>query len=92
MKYIDVAWRHDFADEPVRLVSELDELRFETRKLEFFRDGRVGFAYDDTEMLDTRLAYLECPSIAEINADPQFHAVELSAEEFERLWAMHVAL
>lgn len=40
MKYIDVAWRHDFADEPVRLVSELDELRFETRKLEFFRDGR----------------------------------------------------
>ena len=92
MKYIDVAWRHDFVDEPVRLVSELDELRFETRKLEFFRDGRVGFAYADIEMLDTRLGYLQCPPVDEINADPQFHVVELSAQEFERLWARYVVL
>ena len=36
IEYIDVKWKHDFADEPVRLVSELGEGRYEIRKLEFF--------------------------------------------------------
>lgn len=52
----------------------------------------VGFAYADIEMLDTRLGYLQCPPVDEINADPQFHVVELSAQEFERLWARYVVL
>ncbi|REG50447.1 hypothetical protein B0G80_6879 [Paraburkholderia sp. BL6669N2] len=39
--FIDVAWTHGFETEPIRLVSQLDNERYEIRKLEFFRDGRV---------------------------------------------------
>ena len=42
MHYIDTAWKHSFPKEPVRIVSELDANRWETRKLEFYADGRVG--------------------------------------------------
>ncbi|MES2320209.1 MAG: hypothetical protein V4631_22255 [Pseudomonadota bacterium] len=44
MRWIDVKWLHDLEEEPIRLVSELDLDGYETRKLEFFRNGRVGFA------------------------------------------------
>lgn len=44
MEYIDVEWKHETANELIRLVSELGENRYEVRKLEFFRDGTVGFA------------------------------------------------
>ncbi|WP_347880594.1 DUF6881 domain-containing protein [Burkholderia pyrrocinia] len=39
---IDVAWKHDFDAEPVRLVSMFGRNRYEVRKLEFFRDERVS--------------------------------------------------
>jgi hypothetical protein len=42
--YIRVRWLHDAPDEPVDLWSELDCQRFETRKVEIFRDGRLGYA------------------------------------------------
>jgi len=34
MKYIKVSWRHVHAEEPVLLYSELDDLHWETRKVE----------------------------------------------------------
>jgi hypothetical protein len=45
MTYIDVTWFHKLPTVPVRLVSELDDERYEVRKLEFFADGSVGFAW-----------------------------------------------
>src|SRR6185503_15028408 len=47
--YIRVRWQHGHADEPVDLWSELDAARLETRKLEIFRDGRIGYASADEE-------------------------------------------
>lgn len=91
MEWIDVLWRHDFPDEPVRLVSELDEGRDEIRKLEFFRDGRVGVASAAMSCLDTRLGEAPLPSLQEINADPEFVAVSISRDAFEALWERHVA-
>ncbi len=44
MKYIKVKWLHSHPDEPVLLYSELDKDRWETRKVEVFADGRIGFA------------------------------------------------
>lgn len=87
---IDVDWKHDFDAEPVRLVSVLDRNREEIRKLEFFRDGRVGFADRNGAALGTQLGLLPVPALTEINAAPEFEAREITMEAFEALWSRHV--
>ena len=44
MEYIKVYWMHDFIDEPIILYSELDEKRFEVRKIEIYRNNRIAYA------------------------------------------------
>lgn len=85
MNYIKGKWIHDFLDEPIWLYCELDDSRFETRKIEVFRDGRYAFA-DDVTSHGTELSYVEIPSLSSINEDPQFDTVEITAEEFELVW------
>ncbi|VWD48495.1 hypothetical protein BLA39750_05950 [Burkholderia lata] len=87
---IDVMWKHDSDGEPVRLVSVLNENRYEICKLEFFRDGRVGFADETRSALGTQLGLVPVPTLTEINADPQFEARETTMETFEMLWSRHV--
>jgi hypothetical protein len=89
MEFIDVAWRHSSDDEPVRLVSELDVQRYETRKLEFFPDGTVGFASAVATSENTVLGVEPVPPLSEINSDPQFLASSISAADFEALWAQY---
>ncbi|WAC43782.1 hypothetical protein OU997_16225 [Pseudomonas sp. SL4(2022)] len=91
MKYIDVAWNHEFESEPIRLVSELDAQRFETRKMEFFRNGEVGYASIIGATPGTDLGLMAVPDLKEINLDPEFQGIEISSHEFELLWAKHVA-
>lgn len=86
MHYIDLAWKHSFPEEPVRIVSELDAGRWETRKLEFYADGRVGWASGDENHLGSELAESPLPTLAEINADAQFEAVAIDEADFEALW------
>lgn len=86
MKYIRVKWMHSLPNEPVTLFSELDGDRYEVRKLEIFRDGSVGRASADASDDRTVLGELPIPSLAEINADPQFQAEEVTQSEFEVAW------
>lgn len=89
MEFIDVTWRHNFDNEPVRLVSELDEQRYETRKLEFFLSGKVGFASSATTSEKTMLGVEPVPPISEINSNPRFSASSISAASFEALWIQY---
>lgn len=89
MKYIDVAWIGQDEQTPIRLVSELDDGRFEVRKLEFFRDGRVGCASPSHSVRGTLLGETALPTLTEINLDPQFQAREIDAQEFLALWVKH---
>ena len=43
MIYLKVRWHHEFDDEPVLLLSEVENGR-EVRKVEKLRDGRVQYA------------------------------------------------
>jgi hypothetical protein len=86
MGFIDVAWRHNSGSDPVRLVSELDERRYENRKLEFFSDGRVGFASSASSSEGTMLGAEPVPPLSEINSDLQFSASSISSADFEVLW------
>ena len=84
--YICVVWKHDHPDEPTELWSELDERRFEVRKVELWRDGRVGFADQRRSAENTRLGIEAVPSVHEINAQAEFDAKETDRNSFERLW------
>jgi len=88
-EYIDVQWLHHFEAEPTRLVSEVDERRMEVRKLEFFKDGRVGYAYDGHAAYGTELGVMPVPLLSEINSDPEFVGVMITAAEFDALWSTH---
>lgn len=84
-------WRHDFEAEPIRLVSQLNYERYEVRKLEFFRDGRVGYADDHQSAMGTELGKLPVPRLAEIISDFQFSARVIESTLFERLWSQHTS-
>ncbi|WP_408369576.1 DUF6881 domain-containing protein [Paraburkholderia sediminicola] len=74
----------------MRESSLLDDDRNEVCKLEFYRDGQVGFAGHASSALGTLLGTLPVPSLDEINADPQFEAREIEWALFDSLWSCHV--
>ena len=86
MIYLRCRWKHSFPDEPILLYSELDDERWERRKVEIFADGRANYADSDQESGDTRLGLVPVPTFGEIAADPQFDPAEVSREEFESVW------
>ncbi|RKG96087.1 hypothetical protein D7V97_36120 [Corallococcus sp. CA053C] len=87
MKYVRIGWKHWHPDEPVTLYSELDDNRFEIRKVEVFRDGRYGYASSGRSRGSTKLGILAMPELSEIAKDPQFEPVAITREEFEDVWA-----
>lgn len=90
MRYIDVEWKHNSKEEPLRLLSEIGTDDYETRKLEFFPDGSVGFAFESEESLDTRLGTAVVPPLEEINSQEEFEGKSISKEQFELLWKEYV--
>ncbi|WP_410596189.1 DUF6881 domain-containing protein [Amycolatopsis sp. lyj-23] len=84
--YVKVRWHHDFADEPVELFSELGEDRYEVRKVDVYRDGRTEWADAGRETDAIGLGQVPFPPLAEISAQPEFHAEEITAAEFEGAW------
>jgi hypothetical protein len=91
MKYIDVKWHHSHEDETIRLVSEVGADGFEVRKLEFFRDGRVGFASQESNSDSTRLGVAVMPDLSEINLQQEFTGTSIDAAAFEELWRRYAA-
>jgi hypothetical protein len=89
MEYIKVKWVHSHSGEPVLLYSELDKDRWETRKVEVFADGRIGFASatEITPSTKTKLSLEPLPTLDEIASDPQFQPVEIAKDEFEAVWS-----
>jgi hypothetical protein len=85
--YIRCEWFHDFEDEPCSIYSELGDERYETRKIEVFKDGTTTRAStEDLKSDPMALADQATPSLEEVNAYPEFHMEEISKAEFEDLW------
>ncbi|MEO0454202.1 MAG: hypothetical protein AAFY98_08710 [Verrucomicrobiota bacterium] len=89
MRYIDVTWIHSDPEYPIRLISEIGDDQFETRKLEFYSSGRVDHASDKANSGDTRLGEAPVPTLNEINLDSEFSGKEISCSQFESLWENH---
>jgi hypothetical protein len=86
LQHLRISWHHDDPRDPIALYSELDPRRHEVRKVEVFRDGRLGYACGAFEHGGSRIAKMAMPHVAEIAADPQFQPVEITAQEFEAMW------
>jgi hypothetical protein len=90
MRYVDVKWLHACPVEPIRLVSEIGPDCYETRKIEFWSDGRVGDASQDGASPSTCLGDQPVPTLEESNSKVEFGGVEIDASAFERLWQQYV--
>lgn len=86
MQYIKVIWKHNFEDEPIEIYSELDDERMETRKIELYRNGSIGFADISKSVNNTHLSKLPLPTLHEISQDIQFSPQEIAKNLFEKLW------
>ncbi len=87
MKYIKVKWIHSHTDEPVLLDSEIDEARWEIRKVEVYRNGVKDYASAEEASGSTRLGSVPIPALSEIASDPVFEPVEITRDEFEQAWS-----
>jgi hypothetical protein len=85
--YVRGDWFHDFADEPRSFYAELDDERYELRKIELFKNGKTTRAStEDLKRDPMALADQPWPILEEINAHEEVHAEEISKAEFEELW------
>ena len=86
MTYIKVRWRHSDPTEPAILYSELDENRWEVRKVEVYADGSCGSAGEGEQCGGTMLGSVAIPQLEQIVADRQFELLETSKSEFDAVW------
>lgn len=86
MIYLKVEWLHDLQAEPILMYSELSDERYELRKVEMFRNGELGYAYDEVSEGTTKLSETSLPSENEIGSDTQFKPKVITKAEFEKIW------
>lgn len=84
--YFACQWHHDSPDDPVLLYEELNDERMELRKVEEFRDGRRLRADRVDEEREVSLSWVEIPPLEEIDADPAFTVLPLTAAGFQAVW------
>lgn len=90
MEYFKASWIHDLKDQPVLFYSELDNDRYEVRKIEIYKDDSFGLAETSFEFGGAALGTMPVPSIEEINSEPEFLAQVISKEEFEKIWTAYI--
>jgi hypothetical protein len=86
VRYVKVAWEHGFADDPVLYLSELGDDGYETRKVQFYRDGRSEWVDEGHETANVGLSEILFPSLEEISTQEELSAELVDSEEFERAW------
>lgn len=89
--YFYSRWKDGPVDSPVEFHSELDPARWETRKVEVFRDGRLGYASSTQSKFDTRLGIIPVPSLEEIGSQHEFEVKPIEAGDFETVWKRAMA-
>lgn len=84
--FIRVDWRHGNAEDPITLFSELDEERWEVRKVEVFADGRIGYANERGSFGMTSLGDQPVPALEVLADNPEFEPVEITRAEFDDIF------
>lgn len=92
VSYHRVEWHHTDVEFPVVLFSALDKDGWEVRKVDVWADGTgmTSDSLEDEDFQSTSLGTVPTPSLDEINSDPQFSGVEITAAEFNEAWYRYV--
>lgn len=85
--YSKVTWRHSNSYDPVEIYCELDDARWEVRRVEVFSDGSLDYASRSKSEGRTFLSPETFSSLAEIRANPEFEATEIEKDEFDQMWS-----
>lgn len=86
MWYLKVLWHHDFPEDPVELFSEIGDDRYEVRKVEIYRDGRLEWADESRCTPAIGLGEVPVPPLEEIAQLDEFTPSLISAYDFEQVW------
>ena len=88
MEYIQLEWFHDMKTEPYIIYSEINDMRYEVRKIEVFKDGT--YIKCSEEMVDSKIELADIPfpaDLNEINSDKQFCAkYHFFTKEWWQIW------
>ena len=88
MTYLKVSWNHSKPTYPVVFYSELDENRWEVRKVEVFANGRYKRAGANNPNNMNELGEVPTPTLEQIASDAQFSPLEITKEQFQLMWEM----
>ena len=86
MQYVKVEWAHEFDNEPVTYLSEIGNDRYETRKVQIYRNGRMEWSDETHETATVGLSEVPFPSLEEISSQAEFTASLIDASDFEPAW------
>ena len=84
--YIVVDWQSYATQTPTRMYHELNEGRFEQRRVEIFRDGTSQWIDSNCVNGDRMPALEPLPPIDVINSYSGFTASEITMDAFEEVW------
>ena len=98
MEYIRIIWKHASLEDPSVIYSELETLnglRYESRKVETWKDGRIGYANQQHHTLTTQLGDQPFSTIVNQSledllkdsiSNDVFEPTVISKEEFEEVY------
>lgn len=90
-EYIKLFWTHNFDDEPVVILYEvnLDNERLAKRSIDIFADRKTKNIKD---LYDGAIEIVPIPTIQDFNSDvygEELFACKITDDEFERIWSSH---
>ncbi|HEY3606926.1 MAG TPA: hypothetical protein VGL06_05470 [Pseudonocardiaceae bacterium] len=86
MKYQHVKWRHDLPHQPTDIYTELDDDRWETRKVEVFADGRIQYSDGTDSTGATDLGEVRSPTPQEAPDSAVLTTIAIDEPTFEHMW------
>lgn len=90
MQFLKIEWIHEITDEPYIIYTELDDVGYENRKIEIYKNGRIDYATQSSEFGGSILSEHPYPTVEEIAANSEFIPVQISKEEFRSFWNENV--
>ena len=87
-EYIKLFWKHDFPNDPVVIMYEvdIDDERYATRLIVIFADGHTSNQEDEAWGYVTEAPVPTVEILNTTDYGEEFHACLISKEDFETIW------
>lgn len=86
MKYTNVKWDHHNPNIPIEIFRECDNDYWETRKIEYFRDGKIVIASIDIKESEAMLSDRPFTPNSEMSKIDGYFEKDITVEQFDSIW------